>query len=211
MSQTNTYIVNNQVSPHVSDYIQHADENLSDDETTHNNKQRGGSQNYIKLKPSPSITSPRPIRSRYKWVTEGAQSRLSAFFLFSAPVEPAAVAERLTAFVVLGGAGLIPATLALAVLSGEGDVIRSLPSLSLDKDDTDVRSVLAGDDWSGWDGGAGDFRVEDVDGIDSVARGSAGAGVGVDVEGDTAGGVLNSTGLVRGVACTFVINLALEQ
>lgn len=128
------------------------------------------------------------------------------------PVDPAVVADRLTAFVVLGGAGLIPLpppTLALAVLSGEGDMIRSLLSFSLNKDDTDVGSVLAGDDWSGWDGGAGDFRVEDVDGIDSVARGSA--GVGVDVEGSAAGGVLNSTGLVRGVACTLVINLALEQ
>lgn len=130
------------------------------------------------------------------------------------PVDPAAVADRLTAFVVLGGAGLIPLpppTLALAVLSGEGDVIRSLLSFSLNRNDTDVGSVLAGDDWSGWDGGAGDFRVEDVDGIDSVARGSAGAGAGVDVEGSAAGGVLNSTGLVRGVACTLVINLALEQ
>jgi hypothetical protein len=61
------------------------------------------------------------------------------------------------------------ATLALAVLRGEGDVIRSLLSLSLDAEDADVGSVFAGDDWSGCDGGAGDFRIDEVDGIDSVA------------------------------------------
>jgi len=142
------------------------------------------------------------------------QSRFSAFFLFSAPVDPADVAERLTAFVVLGGAGPIlpvpPPTLALAVLRGEGDVIRSLVSL-FNVGDADVGSVLAGDDWSGWDGGAGDFRVEDIDGMDSVVGTSAGVRVEGDVEVDTTGDVSNSTGLVRWVACTLVINFALEQ
>lgn len=80
-----------------------------------------------------------------------SQSRFSAFFLFSAPVEPDDVAERLTAFVVLGGCGgpippAPPPTFAFAVPSGEGDVIRSLLSLSFDKEETDVGSVLAGDD-----------------------------------------------------------------
>jgi hypothetical protein len=35
--------------------------------------------------------------------------------------------------------------------------------------------------------------------------------VDVGLEVDTADGVSNSTGLVRGVACTLVINFALEQ
>jgi hypothetical protein len=142
------------------------------------------------------------------------QSRFSAFFLFSAPVEPADVAERLTAFVVFGSAGPVPhvppPTLALAVPSGEGDVMRSLLSLSLDSD-IDVGSVFAGDDWRGWDGGAGDFLVEGVDEMDNVVGGSARVGVDVAVGVDTASGVSNSTGFVRGVACTLVINFALEQ
>lgn len=140
------------------------------------------------------------------------QSRFSAFFLFSAPVEPAVGADRLTAFVVFVSVGTVPApppTLALAVPRGEGDVIRSLLSFSLDAEDTDVGSVLAGDDWRGWDKGAGDFRVDDVEGIDSIGGGSG--GVGGDVEVDTAGEVSKSTGRVRGVACTLVINFALEQ
>ena len=80
---------------------------------------------------------------------EGTYSRFSAFFLFSAP-DPADVADRLTALVVLGGPGLIPPapppTLALAVPSGDGDVIRSLLSLSLNREDIDVGRVLAGED-----------------------------------------------------------------
>jgi len=102
-------------------------------------------------------------------------------------------------------------TLALAVPSGEGDVRRSLLSLSFGKDDreVDVGSVLAGDDCSGCDGGAGDFRVEDVDGMESdVGERLA---VTVVVELDVGGGASNSTGLVRGVACMLVINFALEQ
>ena len=116
---------------------------------------------------------------------------------------------------VLGGAGPIPPapppTLALAVESGEGDVIRSLVSLSLDREDAEVGRVLAGDDCSGWEGGAGDFRVDDVSGIDSVVGGSTELGVGVDTEVDIAGRASNSAGLVRGVACTLVINFAREQ
>lgn len=116
---------------------------------------------------------------------------------------------------VFGGAGPIPPaplpTLALAVPSGEGDVIRSFLSLSLDTNDADVGSVLAGDDWSGWEGGAGDFRVEEVDGMDSVVGGSVEVGGEVGIEVDTVSGVSNSTGFVRGVACTLVINFALEQ
>jgi len=119
------------------------------------------------------------------------------------------------AFVVCGAGPIPPApppTLALAVPSGEGDVMRSLLSLSLNTEEADVGSVFAGDDCSGWEGGAGDFRVEDVAGMDNVV-GSAilGAEVEVEVDVDTAGGVSNSTGLVRGVACTLVINFALEQ
>lgn len=62
------------------------------------------------------------------------------------------VADRLTAFVVFGGERPIPPiavpppTLALAVLSGEGDVMRSLGSLSPGVDVAEVGSVLAGDD-----------------------------------------------------------------
>ena len=90
--------------------------------------------------------------------------------------------------------------------------MRSLLSLSPGRD-TDVGSVFAGDDWSGWDGGAGDFLVEDVDGMDKVVGGSDRVYVDVDVVVgvDTASGVSNSTGFVRGVACTLVINFALEQ
>jgi len=118
------------------------------------------------------------------------------------------------AFVVFDGAGPIPPaplpTLALAVPSGEGDVIRSLLSLSLNTNDADVGSVLAGDALSGWEGGAGDFRVEEVDGMDSVVGGRVEVGEEVDIE-DTVSGVSNSTGFVRGVACTLVINFALKQ
>jgi len=88
----------------------------------------------------------------------------------------------------------------------------SLFSFSLDRLDADVGSVLAGDDWRGCDG-AGDFRVDEVEGIDNIEGGRAGVcvSVGVDVDVDTVEGVPNSTGLVRGVAWTLVINLALEQ
>lgn len=114
----------------------------------------------------------------------------------------------------LGGARPIPTpapTLALAVPRGEGDVIRSLLSLSFEAEDMDIGTLLASDDCSGCDGGAGDFRVDDVDGIDSVAGGGADMDVGGNVDVNTANGVSNSTGLVRGVACTLVINFALEQ
>jgi hypothetical protein len=49
--------------------------------------------------------------------------------------------------------------------------------------------------------------------MDNVAGGSAGMGeeADVEVEVDTTGGVSNSTGFVRGIACTLVINFALEQ
>jgi hypothetical protein len=49
--------------------------------------------------------------------------------------------------------------------------------------------------------------------MDSDVGGSIelGVDVEVDVEVDTAEGVSNSTGLVRGVACTLVINFAREQ
>lgn len=85
------------------------------------------------------------------------QSRLSAFFRFSAPVDPEVAAERLTALVAGVGAGPIPPivpvppTLAFAVPSGEGDVSRSLLSLSLDKEvaDVDVGTLFAGEDCKG--------------------------------------------------------------
>lgn len=125
------------------------------------------------------------------------------------------MAERLTAFVVGVGAGPIPIvpfpTFALAVPSGEGDVRRSLLSLSPGKEGAEaaVGSVLAGEDWRGCDRGAGDFRVEDVEGIESDGGGRLAVTVGVVVEVDS--GESNSTGLVRGVACMLVINFALEQ
>jgi hypothetical protein len=144
------------LSPCVNDYIQPAAETLSDKERRRTAIDRariiekGHNQKlYIKPAPPPFITATGHLNQGYKRVRKETQSRFSAFFLFSAPVEPAAVAERLTAFVVLGGAGPIPApppTFALAVPSGEGDVICSLLSLSFDKEDMDVGSVLAGDD-----------------------------------------------------------------
>jgi len=102
-------------------------------------------------------------------------------------------------------------TLALAVPSGEGDVRRSLLSLSpgMDGAEVDVGIVLAGDDCSGIEGGAGDFRVEDVDGMESDVGGRVAVTVGVELDVDD--GASNSAGLVRGVACILVISFALEQ
>lgn len=164
------------------------------------------------------ILSPERLCSR-------GQSRFSAFFLFSMPVGPEDVAERLTALVVGVGAGPIPiellSKLALAVPSGAGEARRSLLSLSPDKDDAEVAvgSVLAGDDWRGCEGGAGDFRVDatvegdvEVEGIESDVSGRfAAVMVGAAFELDVEGTESNSTGLVRGVACILVINFALEQ
>lgn len=71
--------------------------------------------------------------------------------------------------------------------------------------------VLEGDDWSGCDCGTGDLSVEDVDGIESVVDEIAVGAVDLDVDEEEPDGVSNSTGFVRGVACTLVINFALEQ
>lgn len=105
---------------------------------------------------------------------------------------------------------LVLPTLALAVPSGVGDARCSLPSLSNNAEDI-VFIVLEEEDWRGCEAGAGDFRMDigGVAGIVSVVGVIDGAaGMGADVDAD---GVSNSTGLVLGVACTLVINLALAQ
>ena len=111
----------------------------------------------------------------------------------------------------------VPATFALAVPSGEGEGIRSLlDSLSLDKEVVVVvvGSVLAGEDCRGWEGGAGDLRVDDAEGevveVEGMDKdGTVAEAVDTGLEEDA--GALNTTGFVRGVACTLVINFALEQ
>jgi len=141
-------------------------------------------------------------------------SRFNAFFRFSVPVG-AGAADLFAAF---DAAFSVPAMFESAVDSGEGDVRRSLPSLLEKEDDEcDDGRVFAGDDWRGCEGSAGDadFRGEEVEGI-VIAFASVGAG-GVMVGSEApASGVSdpdawNSRGLVRGVACTFVISFAREK
>ena len=74
--------------------------------------------------------------------------------------------------------------------------------------------MLAGEDCRGWEGGAGDLRVDDVEGevveVEGMDRdGSVAEAVDTGLEEDV--DVLNIGGFVRGVACTLVINFALEQ
>ena len=78
----------------------------------------------------------------------------------------------------------------------------------------EVGSVLAGEDCRGWEGGAGDLRVDDVEGevveVEGMERdGSVAEAVDTGLEEDA--DMLNIGGFVRGVACTLVINFALEQ
>jgi len=115
--------------------------------------------------------------------------------------------------------------LASAVPSGDGDGCRSLfgiaPSLFEEGDDVSGMDGMTEVGGAGVvDEGAGesDLRVE----LGIIGGESCDDGCGVEAEEDEdegpaasdesslAVGVLNSTGFVRGVACTLVINLALE-
>jgi hypothetical protein len=101
------------------------------------------------------------------------------------------------------GVPALPPTFASAGPSGDGDGCRSLllvsPVLPFSA------SFVAGD------GGTGDADFLETIGRVNGTVGSGGKDLLEGLEGDIDGGMSNSAGRVRGVACTLVINLARSQ